>query len=183
MTTGQRKSPSAQAPFGITTTSRARFERLEQAITPVTHLSGTRTNVHAQIFTWEPDVRLMAGLFPRPAADGTIGQVVGTEQRGPRRQELGKAQAWFYPADGLVMLWEGFLNGFYRDRPLLEDANVTALWQGMERWLAERFQEAQRIAATFRDPLFQTEEYQAFLRRLGYPPVAPAAFGKPLERR
>ena len=131
----------------------------------------------------EPNVYLTVGLWPRPAADGSIGQVVGTEQRGQRRQELGKAQAWYYEADRLVMVWECFYHRFYRDAPLLEDANMAALWQGMERWLAERFQEAQRIAATFRDPLFQTEEYQAFLRRLGYPPVAPAAFGKPLERR
>ena len=29
------------------------FEREEQAITPVTHLRGTRTYVHAQVFAWE----------------------------------------------------------------------------------------------------------------------------------
>lgn len=159
------------------------FEPEEQAITPVTHLSGTRTYVHAQIFAWEPNVFLTVGLLPRPAVDGTIGQVVGTEQRGQRRQEVGKAQAWYYKADGLVMLWECFFNRFYRDAPLLQDANMTALWQGMERCLAERFPQAQRMATPFRDPLFETSDYQTFLRRLGYAPVAPAAFGKPIERR
>ena len=157
------------------------FERHEQAITPVTHLRGTRRYVHAQVFTWEPELRFTVGLWPRPAADGSIGQVVGTEQRGQRRQELGKAQAWYYPADGLMVLWECFYNRFYRDAPLLEDANMAALWQGLERWLAGCFPQAQWIATPFRDPLFETSEYQAFLRRLGYAPVAQAAFGKALE--
>lgn len=159
------------------------FERKEQAITPVTHLRGTRTYVHAQVFTWEPNVFFTVGLLSRLAPDGSIGQVVGTEQRGQRRQELGKAQAWYYPADDLIMLWECFYNGFYRDAPLLEDANMAALWQGLEPWLAERFPEAQRIATIFRDPLFETSEYQTFLRRLGYALVAQAAFGKLIERR
>lgn len=139
------------------------FERAEQAITPVMHLRGTRTYVHAQVFAWEPKVFFTVGLLPRPAADGSIGRVVGAEQRGKLRQELGKAQAWYYPADGLIMVWECFYNGFYRDAPLLEDANMAALWQGMERWLSERFQEAQRLATPFRDPLFKTEDYQTDL--------------------
>ena len=158
------------------------FEPHEQAITPVTHLRGTRTYVHAQVFTWESNVFFTVGLLPRPAADGSIGQVVGTEQRGQRRQELGKAQAWYYPAEGLLMIWECFFNGFYRDAPLLEDVNMADLWQGLERWLAERLPEAERIATPFRDPLFETGDYQAFLHRLGYIQVAQAAFGKALER-
>ena len=158
------------------------FEREEQEITPVARLRGTRTYVHAQVFTWEPNVYLTVGLLSRPAVDGSIGQVVGREQRGQRRQELGKAQSWYYPAEGLLMIWECFFNGFFRDAPLLEDDNMAALWQGLERWLTERFPQAQRIATPFRDPLFKTEDYQAFLRRLGYVPVAKAAFGKALER-
>lgn len=159
------------------------FAAAEREIVPVTTLQGIRTYVQARLFAWEPDLRLTVGLLARPAADGRIGQVIGTEQRDLRRQELGKAQAWYYPADGLILLWECFFNRFYRDAPLLEDANMVALWQGLERALAERFQEAQRIATPFRDPLFRTEDYQTFLRRLGYSPVAPAAFGKSVERR
>ena len=159
------------------------FEREEQAITPVTHRRGMRTYVHAQVCTWEPNLFFTVGLLSRPATDGSIGQVVGTEQRGQRRQELGKTQAWYYPADRLIMLWECFFNSFYRDVPLLVDANMTALWQGMERWLTERFPEVQRLVTPFRDPLFSDKDYQAFLRRLGYAPVVQAAFGKPIERR
>lgn len=158
------------------------FEPEEQEIVPVTALRGTRTYIHAQVFAWEPDWHLTAALSWQPAADGSIGQVVGVEERGQRRQELGKAQAWYYQADGLILLWECFFNRFYRDAQLLDDPNMTALWQGMERWLAGRFPQAQRLVTPFRDPLFETSAYQAFLRRLGYTPVAQAAFGKALER-
>ncbi len=159
------------------------FAAAEREIVPVTALEGTRRYVHAQVFAWEPNLFLTAGLWPQPSADGSIGQIIRAEQRGQRRQELGKAQAYYYEEEGLIVVWECFFNGHWRDAPLLEDANMAALWQGLERWLAERFEEARRIATPFRDPLFRDEDYQAFLRRLGYAPVALAAYGKPIERR
>lgn len=83
----------------------------------------------------------------------------------------------------MIVIWECFFNRAYQDAPLLEDANMMVLWQGLERWLAGKFPEAERIATSFRDPLFRDEDYQAFLPRLGYTPVAQAAFGKALERQ
>jgi len=54
-------------------------------------------------------------------------------------------------------------------------------WKGFEQWLKEQFPEAKRIVTPFNGPIAETiEEYQTFLRALGYAPIAKAAFGKVL---
>ena len=40
------------------------------------------------------------------------------------------------------------------------------------------------LATPFNDPIAETiEEYQTFLRSLGYAPIAEAAFGKAIKRK
>ena len=57
------------------------------------------------------------------------------------------------------------------------------LWSSFEQWLMKQFPEATRIATPFNDPIAKTiEEYQTFLRKLGYAPIAQAAFGKAVEK-
>ena len=56
-----------------------------------------------------------------------------------------------------------------------------ALSLGVERTLLERLPEMERVVTSFRDPLFEDEEYRAFLGSLGYQPVAPAALGKQVK--
>ena len=55
---------------------------------------------------------------------------------------------------------------------------MTKLWQSVEKYFTRKFPRADRIVTPFDDPLFQTEAYQAFLKSLGYEPVAQAAYGK-----
>lgn len=150
----------------------------ERQIVPVAALQGERIYVQAQFSVAVPDLYLTVGLSGQPGLDGAVGAVIGAEQRGRRREEIGKAQAWYYPADRLLLLFECFFIPRFRDAPLLEDANLPALWMGMEGWLIGRFPEAERLATPFRDLEYDTESYQAFLRRMGYAPVAKAAFGK-----
>jgi len=38
-----------------------------------------------------------------------IGGVVAVVERSGRQQQIGKAQAWHDPADGMLLLWEAFL--------------------------------------------------------------------------
>ena len=57
---------------------------------------------------------------------------------------------------------------------------MRTLWQGVECWLVQHFSEATHLATPFREPIFDDQDYQEFLRRLGYAPVAQAAFGKPI---
>jgi hypothetical protein len=93
---------------------------------------------------------------------------------------LAKPRAWYYHEDKILVLWECFLWEFVRDKSLRADTNMRQLWQSFERWLVRQFPQAERIVTPFDDPLFETPDYQAFLRSLGYECVAKAAFGKPI---
>jgi len=79
----------------------------------------------------------------------------------------------------VIVLWECFLERSFRgSTPLGEDTNMRQLWQQTEQQLHAKFPQAERVVTPFSDPLFETKEYQAFLRSLGFEPVAQAAFGK-----
>jgi hypothetical protein len=53
------------------------------------------------------------------------------------------------------------------------------LWQGFEHWLIKKFPQATTIATPFHDPIAESiDEYQTFLKTLGYSPIAEGAFGK-----
>jgi hypothetical protein len=53
------------------------------------------------------------------------------------------------------------------------------LWKRFELWLVKKFPKAQTVATPFNDPIAETiEEYQLFLKKLGYSPIAQGAFGK-----
>jgi hypothetical protein len=57
--------------------------------------------------------------------------------------------------------------------------NMQKLWQAFERYLVQKFPQASTLATPFNDPIAHTiEEYQAFLKTLGYSPLAEAAYGK-----
>jgi len=125
-----------------------------------------------------PDIRLTVALSPGPQPDGAIGEVVDGEERDGRRPPIGTMQAWYYPVDGTVLIWEAFLASFARDTPLREDANMRRLWLRVEDSLITRFPAATRTVTPFDDPAFETTSDRAFLGSLGYTPVARAADGQ-----
>ncbi len=156
-----------------------RLDALDREIVPVAAPTGTRTYVHLQPYLVVPDIRLTVDLAPGPQPDGAIGAVVAAEERGGRQQPIGKAQAWFYPADGTLVIWECFLEDNLRDMPLAKDANMRRLWLAVEDYLTTRFPATMRLVTPFDDPLFETMTYRAFLASLGYTPVVgTAAYGK-----
>lgn len=150
----------------------------EQEIVPVTMPHGRRTYLHLQPYLAFPDIRLTVGLSAAPRPGGAIGAVTGVEEVGTRQQPIGNGQAWYYPADRLLVLWECFFNVPFRDAPPMADGNMRRLWLGVEDYLTTRFPAATQITTPFRDPLFPDAEYQTFLRSLDYKPVAKAAWGK-----
>lgn len=155
------------------------LDALDQEIVPVALSTGTRTYLHLQPYLVVPDIRLTAALSPNPQPGGAIGAVVAAEERGGRQQPIGKAQAWCYPVDGTLVIWEAFLESFARDAPLGSDANMRLLWLGVEDYLATRFPATARIITPFDGPLFETAAYRTFLAALGYAPiVGAAAYGK-----
>jgi hypothetical protein len=145
---------------------------------------GTRVYVMLHPYVLQPKLIMTVGLYKKPKqladTDPVIGKTLGTRQEGLQEIEIGSGQAWYYPEDRTLVLWECFLNSFVRDSALLQDTNMTALWYSFEAWLRQRFPDTRTIATPFSDPLFQTQEYQAFLRTLGFSPIEKAVFGKAL---
>jgi hypothetical protein len=105
--------------------------------------------------------------------------VIGSRHEGFREAQVGNAQAWYYHADKTIVLWECFFDERFRKQPLPTDANMQSLWKRFEQWLIKQFPQASTLATPFNDPIAESiEEYQSFLKSLGYSPLAQAAFGK-----
>ncbi len=156
-------------------------------IVPLKHKKGRCTYIMMQPYVLEPILTFTVGLYKTPKhyadQESAIGKTIGQpKQQGFREVQVGDAQAWYYPADHTIVLWECFFAGDFRRHPLPEDSNMQNLWKGFEHWLRKKFPEATTLATPFHDPIAESiEEYQAFLKTLGYAPLAEAAFGKQLR--
>jgi hypothetical protein len=161
--------------------------RSEQDIRPIPTRRGTRTYVMLHPYVFEPILTLTVGLYKKPKQYADMGEAIGEtvgqpKQEGVREVQIGSSQAWYYHQDKIIEIWECFLDSRFRKHPLVDDPHMHRLWQGFERWLVKQFPEATRIVTPFNDPIAHSlEEYQEFLRSLGYESVAKAAFGKSLR--
>jgi hypothetical protein len=152
-------------------------------IVPLKHKKGTSTYIMMHPYVREPNLTLTIGLYNnlKQYADqeSPIGEVLGSQHEGFREAQAGNAQAWYYHQDKTIVLWECFFDERFLKHPLTDDANMQHLWKGFEHWLVEKFPHAKTIATPFNDPIAESiEEYQAFLKTLGYSPLAQGAFGK-----
>lgn len=158
---------------------RAQERFTSREIVPVTRTPDPVHYFHAKPFLIEPDIQLTVALHPHPSPAGAVGAVAGAETVGVRRREIGQAQAWHYPADNLILLWECFLEDRYREVDPLGDFALQALWAGFERTLIERSPGAERIVTTWEDD-YDRATWQRFLAGFGYRQVDKAAFEKPI---
>jgi hypothetical protein len=64
-----------------------------------------------------PDIRLTVSLYPYPTPgdQGAVGEVTSSEWEGMKHEEIGSPQAWYYPTDSILVLWEVDLH--HRHRP------------------------------------------------------------------
>jgi len=154
---------------------------VNQEVTPISVRKGTRTYIHIRPFVLIPDVTLTIGLYRDMRPDGAIGEVVKAQERKMKEIEVGNVQAWSYP-DGTLVLWEAFLETFTREQPLLQGANMAALWRSIESFLLRLCSRSTKIITPGHDPLFSQTEYESFLTSLGYAQVAKAAWGKNVAR-
>ena len=155
-------------------------------IVPISERKGKRTYVMMHPYVLEPKLTFTVGLYSKPKTyhdqESPIGEVIGSHHEGFREAQVGHAQAWYYHAEKIIILWECFFEDRFRKHPLSEDHNMQNLWKGFEHWLIKQFPQAKTIATPFNDPIAESmEEYQAFLKKLGYSPLAEAAFGKQLR--
>jgi hypothetical protein len=77
---------------------------------PLTQRRGHRTYVMMHSYVREPKLTLTIGLYNNPKhyadQESPIGQVIGSQHEGFREAQVGNAQAWYYPADKTLVLWE-----------------------------------------------------------------------------
>jgi hypothetical protein len=157
-------------------------------IVPLKHKKGICTYIMMQPYVLEPILTFSVGLYSNPKKyhdqESPIGEVLGSNHQGFREAQVGNAQAWYYPADQTIVLWECFFEDSFRRHPLADDTNMQKLWKGFEHWLVKQFPKAATIATPSNDPIAESiEEYQAFLQSNGYSTLSEAAFGKSLSGR
>ena len=157
--------------------------RGREELVPLQHKTGPRLYVHARPYVLEPSISLTVDLYPTLAETGAVGEVVGSEWEGMRHREIGQAQAWYYPLDRLLVLWECYLLDAYRREDPVGDPALAGVWRGFEGELLGRFPKAQRIATPAWEDLYERPAWHAFLTRQGYEPAAPGVFVKGLGER
>jgi len=151
--------------------------RDHEELFPVTQRTGTRRYFHAKPYVLEPEITLTVGLSPTVRPDGAIGEVTDAEWRGMRHREVGQAQAWYYPADRVLVIWECFLLDQYMVPEPSRDMTLGTLWSGFEWTLLARLPRPERIVTTWED-IYPRERWADFLLTQGYTPDAPATFTK-----
>jgi len=164
-------------------TSDERYFDGSHEILPLTQRRGQRTYVMMHPYVLEPKLTFTVGLYNKPKQyadqESPIGEVIGSNHEGLREAQVGNSQAWYYPADKTIVLWECFFDSRFHKHPFPTDTNMQKLWQSFEQWLIKQFPQASTLATPFNDPIAESiDEYQAFLKALGYSPIAEAAFGK-----
>ena len=140
--------------------------------------TGTRRYAHARPYVLEPDITLTVGFFPTPRDTGAVGEVVDSAWEGMRHVDIGQAQAWYYPADRLLVVWECYLYDRWRAADPLRDGALAAVWDGFERRLLTHFPQAARIATPSWEDIYARPAWQAFLAQRGYAPATPGVFLK-----
>jgi hypothetical protein len=132
---------------------------------------GERNYVQVQLYVLVPDILLQVALYDRPAPTGAIGHVTGSEWAGMRHQQIGDAQAWYYPEDRLLVLWEIVLSTHYREKVSpVENQTLLTLWQAFEEFLLGEFPGCTRIVTPGWEPIYDDDPaaWPAFLTKRGF---------------
>ncbi|HLZ21984.1 MAG TPA: hypothetical protein VKQ30_07670 [Ktedonobacterales bacterium] len=158
--------------------SEERYSGLRQEIVPLRTVRGRRTYVHARPYLLVPDLTLGIRFSDQPQQGGFVGAVRESRWDGMRHEDVGKAQAWAYPADRLVVLFECFFEERYQSGAAAEDPNLRRLWQAFAGFLVGWFPETEQLVTPADDPLYEREDYQRFLAGLGYVRLNERAFAR-----
>jgi hypothetical protein len=140
----------------------------------------TKIYFHAKPYILIPRMTLTIGLT-RPKADsGEIGKVIGSDVTKLQEREIGNAQAWYYPADKALVLWECYLFEPYAQKDLLKDPLFTTIWKSFETTLLKELPDTARIYTTY-EPIYDRPVFTKFLISMQYRKVDKAAFVKEVK--
>lgn len=148
---------------------------IDLEIVPLVQKKGRCTYVQMNAYVLVPDITVTIGLYKQPKhyadQESAIGEVMGSQENPKmKEQEIGDGQAWYYPSDKTIVLWECGLYRYFQQAPIQQDPNMSGLWTGFETFLKAQFTEADQIATTYADPDYNTDQYQQFLTTLDYRP-------------
>jgi hypothetical protein len=137
----------------------------------------TKIYFHAKPYILIPRMTFTVGLT-RPKADSDeIGRVIGSDVTKLQEREIGNAQAWYYPAEKALVLWECFpYEQFAKQDPRI-DPLLATLWQGFEKLLLKELPETTHIYTEY-EPIYENQLYKAFLAKQGYRAIDKGAFVK-----
>ncbi len=143
--------------------------------------SGDRIYFHAKPYILIPDMTITFGLSQTPRDDGALGKVLNTDVTKLKPLDISMAQAWYYPAEKALVLWECFLEEPYRQPDILHDQLQTTVWTNFERVLLEQLPETRRIYTTY-EPIYEVPVYEQFLAAQGFTQCGRVAFVKEVRQ-
>jgi hypothetical protein len=127
-----------------------------------------------------PRITLTMGLT-RPKADSDeSGRVIGSDVTKLQEQEIGNAQAWYYPAENALVLWECYLFEPYAQKDPRNDPLLATVWQGFKKTLLKELPDTATIYTTY-EPIYERPVFKTFLKKMQYRPIEKAAFVKEVE--
>jgi hypothetical protein len=127
-----------------------------------------------------PQMTLTIGLTKPKADSDEIGRVIGSDVKHLQEQEIGNAQAWYYPTDKALVLWECYLYEPYRKEDPRKDPLLATIWQGFEETLLKELPDTTRIYTTY-EPIYDRPVYKTFLAMQGYRQIIKVAFRKEVK--
>jgi hypothetical protein len=117
----------------------------------------------------------------RPKADSEeIGRVIASDVTKLQELEIGNAQAWYYPTERALVLWECFLFQPFAKKDLLHDVLFAKVWQGFETVLVKVLPDTTRIYSTY-EPIYERPVFKTFLASMQHRPIEKAAFVKEVK--
>jgi hypothetical protein len=137
----------------------------------------TKIYFHAKPYILIPRMTLTIGLTKPKADSGEIGRVIGSDVSKLQERELGNAQAWYYPEEKALVLWECYLFEPYAQKDPRIDPLLATVWQGFEKLLLQALPKTTRIYTEY-EPIYDNQVYQTFLAKQGYRAIDKGAFVK-----
>jgi hypothetical protein len=153
------------------------YEYSIENLFPLSSRRGNRTYFHAKPYILIPQMTLTIGLTKPKADSGEIGRVIGSDVSKLQEREIGNAQAWYYPEDKALVLWECYQFEPYRKADPLIDPLLATVWQGFEKLLVKELPDTTKIYTTY-ETVYERPVYETFLAKHGYRKIDKVAFVK-----
>jgi hypothetical protein len=137
----------------------------------------TKIYFHAKPYILIPRMTFTIGLTQPKAESDEIGRVIGSDVTKLQEREIGNAQAWYYPKEKALVLWECFLSEPYAQKDPQNDPLLATVWQEFEKTLLKELPDTDRIYTTY-EPIYERPIYKTFLGKQGYQVIDKGAFVK-----